>query len=158
MSRLYTLEDEQLDYGLDYESVILVKEIDQKKQEKGIDKDLQQFLSLQFYSRHQQQQNSSVNLRSIQRLITEQKENNKKLKENKQINYKIKTPSLKPYQGSIITPKCQTKTPQLAKTIKSTITITPLNFKDSLQKIKMLVSKQQQKHQLDFSKFKKSIY
>ncbi|CAK72028.1 unnamed protein product (macronuclear) [Paramecium tetraurelia] len=158
MSRLYTLEDEQLDYGLDYESVLVVKELDQKKQEKGNDKDLQQFLSLQFYSRHQQQQKSSANLRSIQRLITEQKENNKKLKENKQINYKIKTPSLKPYQGSIISPKCQTKTPQLAKTIKSTITITPLNFKDSLQKIKLLVSKQQQKHQLDFSKFKKSIY
>ncbi|CAD8160956.1 unnamed protein product [Paramecium pentaurelia] len=158
MSRLYTLEDEQLDYGLDYESVLVIKDLDQKKQDKANDKDLQQFLSLQFYSRHQQQQKSSINLRSIQRLITEQKENNKKLKENKPINYKIKTPSLKPYQGSIITPKCQTKTPQLSKSIKSTITITPLNFKDSLQKIKLLVSKQQQKHQLDFSKFKKSIY
>ncbi|CAD8078710.1 unnamed protein product [Paramecium sonneborni] len=158
MSRLYTLEDEQLDYGLDYESVLVVKELDQKRQDKGNEKDLQQFLSLQFYSRHQQQQKSMANLKSIQRLITEQKENNKKLKENKPINQKIKTPSLKPFQSSIVTPKCQIKTPQLAKTLKSTITITPLNFKDSLQKIKFLVSKQQQKHQLDFSKFKKSIY
>ncbi|CAD8073663.1 unnamed protein product [Paramecium sonneborni] len=158
MSRLYTLEDEQLDYGLDYESVLVVKEYDQKRKEQGNEKDLQQFLSLQFYSRHQQQQKSTANLKSIQRLITEQKENNKKQKENKPINYKIKTPSLKPYQSSIVTPKCLTKTPSLAKTLKSTITITPLNFKDSLQKIKQLVSKQQQKHQLDFSKFKKSIY
>ncbi|CAK77433.1 unnamed protein product (macronuclear) [Paramecium tetraurelia] len=158
MSRLYTLEDEQLDYGLDYESVLVVKDIDQKRQQKGNDNDLQKVLSLQFYSRHQQQSKTTVNLRSIQRLITEQKENNKKLKENKPINYKIKTPSLKPYQGSIITPKYQTKTPQLTKSLKSTITITPLNFQDSLQKIKMLVSKQQQKYQLDFNKFKKSIY
>ena len=40
MSRLYTLEDEQLDYGQDYESVLVVKDIEQPKNEKVKENDL----------------------------------------------------------------------------------------------------------------------
>ncbi|CAD8180345.1 unnamed protein product [Paramecium octaurelia] len=154
MSRLYTLEDEQLDYGQDYESVLVVKEIDQPKNDRENEKDLQKLLSLQFYSKKKK---SSFQLNAIQRLITEQKENFKKQQENKYLNQKLKTPSSKPFPVIIVTPKCSIKTPQYSKSSKQQILIAPLNFQDSFQKIKLLVSKQQ-KHQLDFSKFKRSIY
>ncbi|CAD8086359.1 unnamed protein product [Paramecium sonneborni] len=154
MSRLYTLEDEQLDYGQDYESVLVVKEIEKPKNERENENDLQKLLSLQFYSKKKK---SSLKLNAIQRLITEQKENFKKQQEHKYLNQKLKTPSSKPFPVIIITPKCQMKTPQQSKTLKQQIMIAPLNFQDSFQKIKLLVSKQQ-KHQLDFSKFKRSIY
>lgn len=40
MSRLYTLEDECLDFEQDYESVIVVKDIEKQKKNKGTDNDL----------------------------------------------------------------------------------------------------------------------
>ncbi|CAD8084511.1 unnamed protein product [Paramecium sonneborni] len=154
MSRLYTLEDEQLDYGLDYESVLVVKEIEQPKNKREDENDLQKLLSLQFYSKKKK---SSFKLNAIQRLITEQKENFKKQQEQKYLNQKLKTPSSKQFPSIIITPKCSIKNPQQSKSLKQHIMIAPLNFQDSFQKIKLLVSKQE-KNQLDFSKFKRSLY
>ncbi|CAD8189160.1 unnamed protein product [Paramecium pentaurelia] len=159
------LTERHLNYDINYDSIIIVKDQEQKN------KTPQALLSLQLYGKQTPNQSTKMvkNFKHTQRITLSSLKKaqaiyspNFNSKQKNRIpespaNFRIKPNNLKfnslnPSKPSLHTPSTKTQDSQLEWQ-------TPFDFKTSISKIKQLLSPNNpKKYQVDFTKFKKSIY
>ncbi|CAD8071133.1 unnamed protein product [Paramecium sonneborni] len=168
------LSDRHLNYDINYDSIIIENDQEQKN------KNPQALLSLEFYGKSNPNQSTKLfnNFKHAQRI------NHQSLKKTQAIqsptfNQKIQSPTFNSKQNQTIpqsptsfliksynlklnshtTSKPSLHTPSTRTQGSQLESQTPFDIKTQITKIKLILSSNNpKKYQLDFSKFKKSIY